>query len=99
MAHRINGQPGSYPLYHEDTPLDPEFMTRLVPLTRVRVPNQREWRKTATVLAEPLLEDAEIETPEGVMSAKAGDYLAQHPDGHAWPIKRETFESTYEEVE
>jgi hypothetical protein len=32
------------------------------------------------------------------MSAKAGDYLAQHEDGHAWPIAREIFESTYEEV-
>jgi len=82
---RINGQPGSYPLYHEDTPLDPDQ-------------HQREWRKTATVLAEPLLEDAVIESPEGDLWSEAGDYLAQHEDGHAWVIKRETFESTYEEV-
>lgn len=30
------------------------------------------------------------------MEAKAGDYLGQHEDGHAWPIKRDVFESTYE---
>ena len=58
-----------------------------------------EYRKIATVFAAQLDEDAEIETPEGVMSAKAGDYLAQHEDGHAWPIKREVFEATYEEAE
>lgn len=81
---RINGQPGSYPLASTRSP------------TTGSASFPRRWRKTATVLAEELTEDVEVETPEGVMSAKAGDYLAQHEDGHAWPIKRETFESTYE---
>lgn len=69
------------------------------PLDRGDVHEQpRQWRKTALVLAASLTEDVEVETPEGVMTAKAGDYLAQHEDGHAWPIKRETFEGTYEAV-
>lgn len=79
---RLAGMPGAYPIFDQEDGLG----------------SPREYRKTATVLAVQLPYDAEIETPEGVMSAKAGDYLAQHSDGHAWPIKRETFESTYEAV-
>ena len=85
--NRIDGTPGSYPLHKSKTPTTGSL----------RFP--REWRKTATVVAEPLAADAEIETPEGLMRARAGDYLAQHEDGHAWPIKREVFEATYEEAE
>jgi hypothetical protein len=81
---RIEGTPGSYPLTESGDPSHTE--------------PAHEYRKTATVLAAQLTADAEIVTPEGVMSAKAGDYLAQHEDGHAWPIKRETFEGTYEQV-
>jgi hypothetical protein len=85
----INGQPGSYPLGEDDTE---------EPLRDIKLGRVGEYRKTATVRMACLMEDVEIETPEGVMSAKTGDYLAQHQDGHAWPIKRETFESTYEQV-
>ena len=68
------------------------------PVHEVIGEHRGEYRKISSVFAAQLTEDAEIETPEGVMSAKAGDYLAQHEDGHAWVIKRETFESTYERV-
>jgi hypothetical protein len=77
---RIAGTPGSYPLHDRADDFDAPV----------------EYRKTATVLAVQLPYDAVIVTPEGEMQAHAGDYLAQHEDGHAWPIRRETFEGTYE---
>lgn len=59
----------------------------------------REYRKTATVLALPLVYPAEIATPEGTMLASAGDYLVtDKPPTHAWPVRRDVFESTYVEV-
>jgi hypothetical protein len=79
---RIEGTPGSYPLRKQ--------------VAASQVDEPAEYRKTATVLAARLRTDAVIVTPEGEMKARAGDYLAQHEDGHAWPIKRETFEGTYE---
>lgn len=79
MSRRIQGTPGSFPIYDNQDALV-----------------VGEYRKTATVVAAQLPWDAIIVTPEGEMTATAGDYLAQHQDGHAWPIKRETFESTYE---
>lgn len=82
MSVEIDGTAGSFPLTGG--------------LSSAPIGEPREYRKTALVLAAPLTFDAEITTPEGVMQAKAGDYLAQHQDGHAWPIKRETFEGTYE---
>ena len=78
---RIDGTAGSYPLHRESTPM--------------AAPPQK-YRKTATILAVQLTADVDVETPEGVMRAAAGDYLAEHQDGHAWPIKREIFEGTYE---
>ena len=84
---RIDGTMGAYPL----------GIGRAEPTAPLIGP-PRLWRKIALVEAEQLAEDVAIETWEGVMQASAGDYLAQHQDGHAWPIKRETFEGTYEEV-
>jgi hypothetical protein len=75
----ILGTPGSFPLYRKATP----------------VGSPQTYRKTATVLAAELAEPVRIVTPEGEMVASAGDFLAQHDDGHAWPIKREVFLSTY----
>ncbi len=58
-----------------------------------------EYRKTAPVRAVPVGYDFAVETPEGVMYAHAGDYLVTDvPSTHFWPVKRETFEKTYEPV-
>ncbi len=55
----------------------------------------KEYRKTATVMAKQMDEDFEVETLEGTMKGKAGDYLCRGPAGEEWPIKKEIFESTY----
>lgn len=41
-------------------------------------------------------EDFEVESIEGLMQAKAGDYLVVGFHGEMWPIKKEIFEDTYE---
>lgn len=76
---KIDGTAGSYPL---DAPCE-------------AIAQARMYRKTATVLAAELLEPVRITTPEGEMVASAGDYLAQHADGHARPIRRAVFLDTY----
>jgi len=91
MSVSINGQPGSYPLGKQSPRGGTGVGLRIVG-------EAQEYRKTATVRAAQLGTDAVITTPEGEMQAASGDYLAQHEDGHAWPIKRETFEGTYEPV-
>ena len=59
-------------------------------------PGPVEYVKTATVLAMPLTYPSIIQTPEGEMTANAGDYLVtDNPPTHAWPVKREVFERTY----
>lgn len=60
----------------------------------------REYRKTATVFAAQASASGVITTPEGQMSFDAGDYIVtDNPTTHAWPVKRDVFESTYVEVE
>ena len=39
-----------------------------------------------------------IHTLEGEMSAHIGDYIVRGPYGEFYPVKREIFEKTYEEV-
>ena len=52
--------------------------------------------KTASVLALRIPVPFEVDTPEGRMSADAGDYLVtDDPPTHAWPVKREVFERTH----
>jgi len=58
-----------------------------------------EHRKTATTLAVQVSEPFTVDTEEGVMEGRAGDYLCVGPAGEAWPVKREIFEATYEAVE
>jgi hypothetical protein len=41
----------------------------------------------------------EIETEEGTLKAKLGDYIIQSPKGDIYPVKRAIFEDTYEKVE
>jgi hypothetical protein len=79
----IDGTVGSFPLN-----------TSAAPLAEAAA----EYRKTATSLAAPLGEDVTVRTPEGDMQAKAGDYLVQAPNGHAWPVAQEYFEQTQERV-
>lgn len=40
----------------------------------------------------------EIKTLEGVMVAKAGDYIIRGIEGEIYPCKADIFEQTYEEV-
>jgi len=55
------------------------------------------YRKTAFVWAEVATTAGKLDTPEGVMSYAAGDYLvSDSPPTHLWPVKREVFERTYE---
>ena len=54
-----------------------------------------EYKKVATVMAKQMDEDFEVETLEGTMKGKAGDYLCQGPAGEEWPIKKGIFEATY----
>lgn len=41
----------------------------------------------------------EIKTLEGVMTAKAGDYIIKGVQGELYPCKADIFEKTYEKVE
>jgi len=55
----------------------------------------KKYRKTALVEAVQMTEDFTVETLEGVMQGKAGDYLCRGVAGEYWPIKKEIFEQTY----
>lgn len=58
------------------------------------------YRKTATILARQINDEVIILTPEGNMYAHPGDYIASDdPPTHLWPVRREVFESTYEQIE
>ena len=59
----------------------------------------KEYRKTATVMARQMDEDFEVDTLEGTMKGKAGDYLCRAHTGEEWPVKKEIFEGSYEAVE
>lgn len=55
------------------------------------------YRKTATAKAKQFMMPFRVETPEGVMTGDAGDYVLEGPAGEQWPVKREIFEATYVE--
>ena len=46
-----------------------------------------------------LNDDLIIETLEGNMRAKVGDYIIKGVDGEVYPCKQDIFEKTYERVE
>lgn len=55
-----------------------------------------EYRKVSTVLAAPAHMAGEVETPEGRMAFKEGDYLVtDNPPTHLWPVRRDVFERTH----
>lgn len=49
------------------------------------------WRLTEGVGSE-----VEIETLEGKMRAKPGDYVIKGTEGEMWPVRRDIFEKTYD---
>ena len=55
-------------------------------------------KKPVIVHALQMDEDFSVETPEGVLSGKKGDYLMRGVQGEFYPIKKEVFESTYDWV-
>lgn len=42
--------------------------------------------------------DLAIETLEGTMRPKLGDYVIQGPEGECWFVNKNIFEKTYEEI-
>jgi hypothetical protein len=55
-------------------------------------------KKPITVHAAQMDEDFAVETLEGVLSGKKGDYLMRGAQGEFYPIKKEIFETTYDWV-
>jgi hypothetical protein len=55
-----------------------------------------EYRKTATTKARPMTQPFKVQTTEGVMEGKAGDYLCLDNAGNPYPCAREIFLSSYE---
>lgn len=58
----------------------------------------KKYRKTALVNAKQMNKEFIVDTLEGVMVGKPGDYLCVGVEGEQWPVKKEIFEATYEEV-
>lgn len=62
------------------------------------------FRKTALLQARPLTEDdykereGAIQTREGSASFQPGDYLARGIEAEEWPITREHFARSYEQI-
>jgi hypothetical protein len=62
------------------------------------VHHMKAYRKTAVTYATQIPIDFEVDTLEGLHSAHAGDYYAIGAHGEAYPIAKDIFEETYEEV-
>lgn len=60
-------------------------------------PNLPEWAGDRVSLHENGM-DAEIETLEGTMRAKAGDWILRGVSGEVYPCKPDIFDKTYETV-
>ena len=56
------------------------------------------YRKTAVTRARQMETDFQVATTEGLMSAKAGDYLCVDSKGNLYPCAKEVFEESYEEI-
>lgn len=60
---------------------------------------ETEWqayRKTSHVWARQNPDPFVVETEEGTMRGRPGDYLCEGVLGERWPVKKEIFEATYE---
>ncbi len=53
------------------------------------------YRKTAPIYAIKMKDSFEVKTLEGIMTGKAGDYLAMGVKGEMWPIAQDIFKATY----
>ena len=58
----------------------------------------KRFRKKTTIFAIRMSEPFKVETLEGTMEGKAGDWLAKGVQGEYYPIDAQIFERTYEEV-
>lgn len=58
----------------------------------------KTYKKTALTEAIQMKEPFDVVTREGLMFGKAGDYLCIGIRGEHWPVDKEIFEETYEEV-
>lgn len=56
------------------------------------------YRKTTLTYAAKVSVPFTVETLEGPMTGKAGDYLAVGPAGEMYPIAADVFEASYEQV-
>lgn len=54
--------------------------------------------KTAPTKAVRMEEPFAVDTLEGTMQGKAGDWLAEGPEGERWPIDHNIFQKTYEKM-
>jgi len=55
-------------------------------------------KKPVKIKAVQMNKEFEVETLEGVLKGKVGDYLLQGVKGELYPCDKEIFEETYEEV-
>lgn len=59
---------------------------------------ENRYQKCATVTAVPIDRPFAVQTPEGVASGEAGDWLVQNPTGECWPVNAAVFARRYEPV-
>lgn len=59
---------------------------------------EAEFNKISPIKAVKMDEAFEVETLEGTMKGKAGDWLAEGAEGERWPIDADIFEKTYEKA-
>jgi hypothetical protein len=59
--------------------------------------NADQYKKKIPVRAVQMQKSFSVETHEGLMQGREGDYLVQNVEGDSkpWPVKKEIFEKTY----
>ena len=60
--------------------------------------DEKTYKKKSVIYAIQIHEDFEVETLEGIMKGKAGDFLAQGVKGELYPIDKDIMKESYEEV-
>jgi patatin-like phospholipase/acyl hydrolase len=73
--------------------------TQIERFTKGRIPDldfQEAVKKPIPVRCKQMAEDFEVETMEGTLRGKAGDYLMVGVNGEMYPIDKEIFEKTYD---
>ncbi len=74
-------------------------MSETIDSNRVLGPTQYYRKRPIVVKACRALESIVIETLEGAMTAKPGDWIVTGTHGEHYPVKPEIFAETYEKVE